>query len=154
MAEMSVVRDFLDQKRVAFIGVSRQPKDISRALFREFQHRGYDAVPVNPDASDIEGQRCFRTIEEVQPPPDGVIVMTTPAVTDKVVRDCAAAGVKRVWMYRGAGVGAVAPEAVKFCQSQGIAIVAGECPFMFLPGSGFVHRFHGFVKKITGAYPK
>ena len=31
--------------------------------------------------------------------------MTPPAATDQVVRECADAGVKRVWMHRGAGRG-------------------------------------------------
>jgi len=54
MASMERVRDFLSQKRLAFVGVSRQPKDYSRALFREFGARGYDAVPVNPAIAEIE----------------------------------------------------------------------------------------------------
>jgi predicted CoA-binding protein len=154
MTEAKVVRDFLEQKRIAFVGVSRQPKDISRALFREFERRGYDLVPVHPEASDIEGRPCFASLRDIQPPVDGALLMTSPGVTDRVVRDCVDAGVKRVWMFRGGGKGAVTPEAVKTCESNGIAVVAGECPFMFLPGSGFIHGLHGFVKKITGSYPK
>jgi hypothetical protein len=56
-------------------------------------------------------------------------------------------------MYRAAGKGAVSPKAVAFCQERGIEVIAGECPFMFLP-SGGVHRLHGFFRKITGRYPK
>ena len=37
MASMERIEDFLSwKKRLAFVGVSRQPKDDSRALFREF----------------------------------------------------------------------------------------------------------------------
>jgi len=31
--------------------------------------------------------------------------------------------------------------------------VAGYCPYMFLPQTPFFHRFHGFLMKVTGAYP-
>jgi len=151
---MERVRDFLGQKRIAVVGVSREPKDFSRSLFRELRERGYDAVPVNPDAREIEGQPCFARIGDVQPPVDGALLMTSPAVTEKVVHDCADAGVRRVWMYRGGGPGAVAPAAVQFCESNGISVVPGECPFMFLPDTQWFHRFHGFVKKITGSYPR
>ena len=43
------IRDFLAQKRFAFIGVSRQPKDFSRALFPRIPSRGYEPVPVHPE---------------------------------------------------------------------------------------------------------
>jgi len=40
--------DFLAQRRIALVGVSRDPRDLSRALFRELRGRGYDVVPVHP----------------------------------------------------------------------------------------------------------
>jgi len=33
-------------------------------------------------------------------------------------------------------------------------VVAGQCPFMFLPETAGVHRFHGLVRKIMGRYPR
>jgi predicted CoA-binding protein len=151
---MKAVDDFLAQKRLAVVGVSQRPKDFSRLLFHEFLERGYDVVPVNPAAQNIEGQRCFAHVQDISPPVDGVLLMTPPAVTDTVVRDCAAAGIQRVWMYRATGKGAVSPEAVEFCESHGMSVIPGECPFMFLPGGAWLHRFHGMVKKIAGAYPR
>jgi predicted CoA-binding protein len=151
---MHAIQDFLGQRRFAVVGVSQKPKDFSRALFHEFLERGYDAVPVNPAAQEIEGRRCFARMQEISPPVDAVLLMTSPAVTDAVVRDCAAAGVKRVWMYRAVGKGAVSDDAVAFCRLNGISVIPGECPFMFLPGGSWFHRFHGFVRHIAGAYPQ
>src|SRR5256885_15710176 len=105
MTVMERIQDFLGQKRFAIVGVSQSPKDFSRALFREFRERGYDPVPVNPAAREIEGQPCFPCLQEIQPPVDAVLLMTSPAVTDTVVRDCAEAGIKLVWMYRAGGRG-------------------------------------------------
>ena len=153
MTSIDRIRDFLDQPRFAFIGVSRQPQDFSRSLFREFRDRGYDAVPVNPEADEIDGQTCFHRLQDVTPPVESVLLMTSPAVTDRVVRDCATSGIRRIWMYRGAGRGAVTAEAVQFCESNGISVIPGECPFMFLPGQAWFHRLHGFVRKMTGSYP-
>jgi predicted CoA-binding protein len=154
MSNLKQIQEFLGQKRLAIAGVSQQPKDFSRSLFREFQARGYDTVPVNPVAQEIDGQRCFARVQEIQPPVDGVLLMTSPKVTETVVRDCAEAGIKRVWMYRAAGSGAVSVEALQFCAANGISVIPGECPFMFFPGAGWGHRFHGWVKKIAGAYPR
>ena len=153
MSSMQLIQDFLGQKRLAVVGVSHQPKDFSLALFREFRKRGYDAVPVNPEAEQIDEQPCFPRLQSVHPPVEGALLMTSPAATDIVVRDCAEAGIKRVWMYRAGGAGAVSPEAIKFCEEHGISVIPGECPFMFFPGGSWFHRFHGVLRKISGKYP-
>ena len=75
-------------------------------------------------------------------------------MTDQVVQECVAAGIQRVWFYRGAGQGAVTTNALQVCEANGIRTVPGECPFMFLNGASWFHRFHGLVKKITGTYPR
>jgi predicted CoA-binding protein len=153
MTAIERIHDFLSQNRFAVVGVSRQPKDFSRMLFRELVQRGYDAIPVNPKARDIDGRPCFSRIEEIQPPIEGALLMTAPAITETLVRDCAAARIKRVWMFRGGGTGAVSAEAVRFCESSGISVIPGECPFMYLPRTGWVHRLHGLIRKIARTYP-
>ena len=153
MTSMQAVKDFLSLKRIAIAGVSHQPGDFSRTLFREFQARGYDMVPVNPTATEIEGQRCFARVQDISPPVDGVLLMTQPKATNSVIKDCADAGIRQVWMYRAAGTGAVSADAVKFCESHGIAVVPGECPLMFLPEAGWIHRAHGALRKLAKSYP-
>jgi len=153
MSALEQIRNFLCHKRFAMVGVSQHPKDFSRVLFRELQSRGYDVVPVNPAAVEIDGQKCFANMMEVQPPVSAALLMTSPKVTERVVRECAEAHVGWVWMFRGGGAGAVSAEAVGFCESQGIAVIPGECPFMFLPDGGWIHGLHGWVKKIVGTYP-
>ena len=153
MATLNEVCDFLGQTRLALVGVSRNPKNFTRALFREFASRGYDVVPVHPGLEEMEGRRCYARVRDITPPVDGAVLLTRPDVTDYAVRDCAEAGVTRVWMYRAGGSGAVSPEAVEFCRAKGIRVVAGECPFMFFPDAGLIHRLHGCIRRLTGRYP-
>lgn len=148
------VREFLALHRIALVGVSRDPKDFSRYLFREMREKGYDMAPVNPSADELDGTRCFARVQDIQPPAEGALLLTTPAKTDEVVRDCFEAGILYVWMHRSAGPGAVSREAVEFCRKQGIHLVEGHCPFMFLPHTPFFHRIHGFILKLTGSYPR
>jgi predicted CoA-binding protein len=148
------IDDFLAQRRIAVVGVSHDPKDFSRMLFRELMGRGYDLAPVHPRATEIEGIACARSVRDVTPSVDGALVMTSAKVSAEVVQDCAAAGVRRVWLYKGATAGAVSDEAVELCDRNGIAVVAGECPFMFLRGSGAVHGVHRFFKRLVGALPR
>jgi len=147
------IEKFLAQKRIAMIGISRNPTDFSISLFKELCRRGYEVVPVNPAAQEISGRQCFARVQDIQPPVDAALLMTPPAVTDDVVQDCAAAGIHHIWMYRAGGAGAVSEKAIEFCREHGIQVIRGECPFMFFSHPGF-HGIHGLVRKMTGTYPR
>lgn len=148
------IADFLDHKRLAVVGVSRNANDFSRMVFRELEKQGYDVVPVNPGATEMDGKRCFAHLGEIEPPVDAALLFTPSRDSAQVVNECVAANIHHVWMHRGAGgQGAVNDEAVAICREYGINCVAGECPMMFLPNNAWFHRFHGMLKKITGTYP-
>jgi predicted CoA-binding protein len=150
---LETIKSFLSVKRIAMVGLSRDPKDFSVWLFEQLVHRGYDMVPVNPNAASVLRRPCFARVQDIQPPVEAALLMTSADVTDSVVADCAKAGIRRIWLYRAGGKGAVTPSAVAFCQEHGIEVVPGECPFMFLPHNG-LHAIHGFVNKVLGRYPK
>ncbi|MCC7174881.1 MAG: CoA-binding protein [Bryobacterales bacterium] len=143
------IDDFLRQTRLAVIGVSRNERDFTRALFREFVKRGYDAVPVNPASEAIEGRPCFHRAQDISPAVQGALLLTPPARTEAVAMDCVAAGIPRIWMYRAVGKGAVSSRAVAFCKSRGVRVIPGYCPYMFWEDAPFFHRLHGFFVKLS-----
>lgn len=153
LVALETIQDFLAVKRMAIVGLSRDPKDFSGMLFKELCRRGYEVIPVNPKASTVLGEPSFARVQDIQPPVEAALLMTSPEVTESVVADCAQAGVRRIWMYSAGHGGAVSPKAVSFCEERGISVVPGECPFMFLPKAGF-HRIHGWIRKISGHYPR
>ncbi len=153
MSSKQAIDSFLSCRRVAVVGVSRDPKDFSRAVFRAFVERGYDAVPVNPAGGEAEGRRSVARVGDVQPPPEAALLLTPPAATAQVVRECAEAGVRRVWMHRGGGQGAVSASALALCRERGLEVVDGECPFMFLPHTAFVHGVHRFFRRLGRRLP-
>jgi predicted CoA-binding protein len=101
---LETIEDFLAQKRIAMVGISRDPANFSVKLFEEFCRRGYDVVPVNPNTAEVQGRRCFARVQDVQPPVEAVLLMTSPEVTETVARDCAEAGIRQVWI-QGDGQG-------------------------------------------------
>ena len=112
------VEDFFALGRIAMVGVSRDPKDFSRQLFREMCSRGYDMVPVNWVANEIDNRESFQCLQAVKPSVEGVLIMTPAHETIRVVRDCAEAEINRVWIYRAGGTGAVSEEALAFCEGK------------------------------------
>jgi predicted CoA-binding protein len=151
---LDAIEDFLAHKRFAMVGISREAKDFSVSLFEELCRRGYDVVPVNPNTPNVLGKSCYARVQDIHPPVEAALLMTSPAHTEAVVADCAAAGIRKIWMYRAAGSGAVSEKAVEYCREHGMEVIPGECPFMFLPKAGGVHRLHGFFRRITGRFPK
>jgi predicted CoA-binding protein len=152
---MTDIREFLALRRIALVGVSRDGKDFSRYLLREMCARGYDMVPVNPVAQgEFEKRRCFARVQEINPPVEGALILTPSHETEQVVRDCAEAGLRHVWMHRSGGQGSVSKAAVGFCRENGMHLVEGYCLFMFLPHTPFFHRVHGFLLKVAGSYPR
>lgn len=150
----NLITEFLTQKRFAMVGVSRNPRDFSRRLMREFLRRGYDVIPVNPKANEVEGNRCFASIRDIRPPVTTALLMTSRAATEQVLRECADAGVTLVWIYGISGAKDISPAALRVCEDYGIGVVPGYCPYMFMPVTAFFHRLHGFALKLTGNYPR
>jgi predicted CoA-binding protein len=142
---------FLGCRRIAVVGHSRDPRSFSRMVADELRRRGYDVVPVNPRAGEVvDGLRCAARVQDVAPPPEAALLFTPPVVSEQVVRDCAEAGVRHVWMHRGMGPGAASAEAIAYCRSHGIDVVTDACVFMHLPDAGVVHRAHGWGRRLFG----
>lgn len=147
---------FLAQKRIAVVGVSREP-GTGNAIFNRLRQAGYDAIPVNPHTAEIDGVPCYPSVQAIPDGVDGVVIVTRPAVTEEVVRDCAAAGVGRVWMHEngfaGAANSSVSQAAVAFCRENGIDVIAGACPLMFGPTADFGHKCMRWLLGVMGRLP-
>lgn len=155
MLERDAIGDFLAQHRVALVGVSTRDDHMGNALFREFIKRGYDVVPVSTSAAAIDGAACVRDLASLSEPVDGAIIVVNADAAVDVVRQAAAAGITRVWLFKGlGGKSAYSEEAEAICRDNDISVVAGACPLMFLDPAGGMHRLHRFFRRINGSLPK
>ena len=105
--------DFLAQKRIAVVGVSREPggKHGGNVVYQRLRDRGYEVFAVNPNADVVEGDPCFHDLRSIPGGVDAVVIATTPAVAPSVARECSELGITRVWMHRSFGGGSVSAEA-------------------------------------------
>jgi uncharacterized protein len=147
------IDEFMAEKRLAMVGVSRNKDDYTRGLMRELLGRGIEVIPVNPKVEKIEERQCFARLQDIQPPVDTVMLMTGQAAIQAAADELIQAGVRRVWIGGEGGPGPEGQKAVQTLQERGITVISGYCMFMFLPGSAFFHRFHGFFKKVSGGMP-
>lgn len=134
------VADFLRAKRIAVAGVSRSGNQAANAIFRKLRDSGYEALPVNPAAQQVEGVRSFPDLVSIPGPVDGLVIATHPKVSIDLVRQCVDRGIGRVWFHRSFGQGSVSEEAVRECQARGIRCIVGGCPLMYCEPVDVAHR--------------
>jgi uncharacterized protein len=145
--------EFLSHRRIAVAGVARDGSSAANFIYRRLRDAGYEVHPVNPNTDEVEGDRCFRKVGEIPGGVAGVVIGTAPQVAADVVRDCVAAGVPRVWFHRSFGTGSVTDEAVEIATREGLSVIAGACPMMYLHPVDLPHRCMRWVLGATGKLP-
>jgi predicted CoA-binding protein len=145
MPSQAIIERFLAQPNLAFVGVSRDPKQFSNAVYRRLREGGRTLYPVNAHADTIEGDRSYRRLADSPCPVDGVVVMVPATSVADVVREAVDCGIPRVWLHRGPGQKPVPAEAVQICHDHGIEVVDGACPLMFEAPVRGIHRLHHFM---------
>jgi predicted CoA-binding protein len=150
MTSKAAVADFVSQRKLAVVGVSRKKMKFGNLAFRELKRKGYKLFPVHPHAEQLEGERCSASLAALPEPVEGLLVIVPPAQAEQVVRAAAAAGIRRVWLQQGAG----SPAAIRFCEDNGISVVHGECILMFAEPAAWYHRAHRWVWGLLGKLPR
>lgn len=148
--------DFLAQKRIAVAGVSSKSDGHAAAnlIYRRLKRDGHDVFPINPRMQTFEGDRCYPDVKSIPGGVDGVVIVTRPDITERIVHDCHDAGVRRVWMHQGMAKGSsVSPAAVEYCNQRGISVIPGACPMMYVNGADFGHRCMRWILQFTGGLP-
>jgi hypothetical protein len=149
-----LANEFLAQENIAIVGVSRNSAEAANLIYKTLRGKGYKVYPVNPSAETIEGDKCYPDLKSIPARLDGVFMMTRPEVSEQIVRQCIELAIPRVWMHENAFAGAantsVSAKAVEDCQANGIKVIAGGCPMMFLE---FGHKCMRWIMGMMGRLP-
>jgi len=150
------VRDFLAQKRIAVAGISRSNSrhPAANLIYRRLKTNGREVFPVNPHIQMFERDRCYPDVQSIPGGVDGVVIVTRPAITERIVQECDRAGVHRIWMHQSLSNGtSVSANAVEYCHQHGISVIAGACPMMYGDRVDFGHTCMRWLLKLTGGLP-
>ncbi len=150
------VNDFLAQKRIAIAGVSADNSHhpVGNLIYHRLKSSGHDVFALNPHMQTFEGDPCYPDVQSIPGGVDGVVIITRPETTEKIVRDCSDAGVRRVWMHQSMAKGtSVSREAVEYCSEHDISVIAGACPMMYGDGVDFGHKCMRWMMGVTGKLP-
>ena len=114
-----------DARTVAVVGLSSKPHRPSFGVASYLQDHGYRIVPVNPNESEVLGERAYASLTDVpaEPPIDVVDVFRRSEETPAVARDAVAAGAKVLWLQEGI----VNDEAYRIADEAGLDVIMGVC---------------------------
>lgn len=142
------IQDFIQSKRLAVVGVSRSSQKFGTAIYTELKTRGFDVYAVNPNMDTINGDKCYHTLGELAGQVDGAVICLPPHKAAPVIREAAAAGIRRLWLQQGAQ----SAETEQAAREAGVSPVTGKCILMYAGEVKSVHAFHRFFARLFGQY--
>jgi predicted CoA-binding protein len=145
----AAVQEILSQRTLALVGVSRGGKKFGNAIYRELKGKGYKVFPVHPQAENIEGDVCYRSLKALPEKVGAVVICVPSAQTERVVQEAFDAGITRVWMQQGAE----SYDAIRFCENHEMTTIHGQCIMMFAEPVRSLHGIHRWLWKLIGKYP-
>lgn len=147
--------EFLAHQRVAVTGVSRTPGSHgSNVVYKRLRERGYQVFAVNPNATEVEGDRAYHDLRSIPDGVEAVVIGTRPDRAEETMRECAELGVEHVWMHRGPGGGSVSQAATAYGRERGITVIDGGCPCMFGRTADRGHKAMRVMFALTGNVPR
>jgi len=150
MTELETIKNFLSAKKIAIAGASRDPKKFGHSILKELSDKGYEVYPVNPEADEIAGFKCYRKLTDL---PDDVAhlhIVTNKSRSAEIVQQAVNRGIQNIWLQLSSD----SPEAIELIKKHKLDGISKRCILMYAePVKGF-HNFHRFLNKFFGTYAK
>ncbi len=86
---------------IALIGASNNKNKYGNRIYLDLRSKGYHVIPINPKEELIEGDKAYRTIEEMETLPDIANFVVPPPIAMKIAQHIADLGIKHLWFQPG-----------------------------------------------------
>lgn len=121
------LRDLFDRvKRLAVVGLSRDPAKAARRVPSYLAAKGYEVIPVNPHAERILGRTAYGSLDDVSEAVDMVVVFRPSGEAGGVLRQAAGRAERpAIWLQEGIRADGPADEA----RTAGLLVVQDLCTY-------------------------
>lgn len=113
-------------KTIAIVGLSSNRQRPSYEVAAYLQSAGYKIIPVNPNETEVLGQKSYARLEDVPEPVDIVDVFRRPEQVPRVADSAVAVGAKVLWLQQGIRNAAAAAKA----HEAGLTVIEDACMFV------------------------
>lgn len=110
-------------KNIAVVGLSNSPMRASFGVSRFLQRQGYRVIPVNPNETEVLGERAYPGLGDVPDPIDIVNIFRRPEFVPEVVEAALKKPVRCIWMQEGV----IHAEAAARAEAAGVPVVMDRC---------------------------
>jgi predicted CoA-binding protein len=118
------IRELLDSARtIAMVGASSSPERPSHGIFRQLLGHGYRVIPVNPNETEVLGQKAYASLKDVPDEIDIVNVFRRQEHTPAVAEEAVAIGAKTLWLQSGISN----ENAAELASKGGLQVVMDSC---------------------------
>lgn len=120
------IKEFMAKKKFAVVGATDNPEKNGNRIFKNLKNRGYEVYPVNPKMDVLEGTKVYHTLSDIPVEIDVVDFVVPPPVTEEILKECKALGLKRIWLQPGAESEA----AIRYCDENKMTVLHDVCVMM------------------------
>jgi hypothetical protein len=149
MVKAKSIEDFLALDKYAVVGVSKNKRKFGYIVFENMKKKGYEVHPINPKEEEILDCVCYPDIKSLPEKVDGIIIVTPPEVTEKVIKEALEAGIENIWIQPQAENKSI----MEFAEKNSYNIICKQCILMHSQPRG-IHKLHRNIKKVFGTLPK
>ena len=114
---------FDECRTIAVVGLSSNPIRPSHGVASYMQRQGYRVIPVNPNETEVLGERAYRLLSDVPEKIDLVDIFRRSDQAGKAVDEAIAVGAKAVWLQDGV----IDNEAAQRALDAGLLVVMDRC---------------------------
>ena len=121
---MRRVAEILQQSRtIAVVGLSSKRFRPSYGVAEYMQRSGYRIVPVNPEESEVLGEKSYPDLDSVPESIDIVDIFRRSEFVPEIVEAAIRKGAKAIWMQEGV----VSEDAARRAAEAGLDVVMDRC---------------------------
>ncbi len=120
MTEAEILRRY---RTIAVVGLSNDPRRDSHSVSQYMQAAGYRIIPVNPEETEVLGEKAYPDLASVPEPVEIVDIFRRPEYIPAIVDEAIAIGAKVIWMQQGI----VNETAAATARAAGLEVVMNSC---------------------------
>jgi predicted CoA-binding protein len=118
-----LARILAQSRTIAVVGLSANWYRPSYFAAKYLQEHGYRVIPVNPNCTEVLGERCYPNVAAIPGPVDVVDGFRKPGEMPALAREAVAKGAKVLWMQ----LGIRHEEAARIASDAGLDVVMDRC---------------------------
>jgi len=150
MTTLNKIQKFLEPRKMAIAGVSRNPKKFGAYVFAELKKKGFELYPINPNTDVIQGLKCYKSVDDLPADVKHLFIVTPKEEAESIVLAAVNKGIEMIWIQQKSET----PEAVRIIEKAHIPLIYNRCLMMFAEPVTGGHNIHRFFVKVFGTYPK